>query len=85
MEARRRIAMATLNIKNFPEPLYEQLQKQAEEEHRSVAQQVIHLVSKSVGRPKSRSILELRGLGKEIWEGIDPAEYVRQERDSWDS
>jgi len=77
--------MATLNIKNFPEPLYEQLQKQAEEEHRSVAQQVIHLVSKSVGRPKSRSILELRGLGKEIWEGIDPAEYVRQERDSWDS
>jgi hypothetical protein len=85
MEARRRIAMATLNIKNFPEPLYEQLQKQAEEEHRSVAQQVIHLVSKSVGRPKSRSILELRGLGKEVWEGIDPAEYVRQERDSWDS
>lgn len=77
--------MATLNIKNFPEPLYERLQKQAEEEHRSVAQQVIHLVSKSVGRPKSRSILELRGLGKEIWEGIDPAEYVRQERDSWDS
>ena len=77
--------MATLNIKNFPDPLYEQLQKQAEEEHRSVAQQVIHLVSKSVGRPKSRSILELRGLGKEIWEGIDPAEYVRQERDSWDS
>ena len=77
--------MATLNIKNFPELLYEQLQKQAEEEHRSVAQQVIHLVSKSVGRPKSRSILELRGLGKETWEGIDPAEYVRQERDSWDS
>ena len=76
--------MATLNIKNFPDPLYEQLLKQAEEEHRSVAQQVIHLVSKSVGRPKSRSILELRGLGKEIWEGIDPAEYVRQERDSWD-
>ncbi len=28
--------MATLNIKNFPESLYEQLQKQAEEEHRSV-------------------------------------------------
>jgi hypothetical protein len=77
--------MATLNIKNFPDPLYEQLQKQAEEEHRSVAQQVIHLVSKSVGSPKSRSILELRGLGKETWERINPAEYVRQERDSWDS
>ncbi len=22
----------------------------------------------------------LRGLGKEIWEGIDPVEYVRRER-----
>ncbi|MDA0735335.1 MAG: hypothetical protein O2909_12205 [Chloroflexi bacterium] len=29
------------------------------------------------------SILELRGLGKEIWEGIDAQEYVDQERNSW--
>jgi hypothetical protein len=33
---------------------------------------------------RQHSILELRGLGKEIWEGIDPDEYVRKERDSWD-
>jgi hypothetical protein len=33
-------------------------------------------------KPK-RSILELRGLGKEIWNGIDAQEYVNQERDSW--
>ena len=26
-------------------------------------------------QPK-RSIMELRGLGKEIWEGIDPQKYV---------
>jgi hypothetical protein len=32
----------------------------------------------------TRSILELRGLGKEIWEGIDAQEYVNRERDSWD-
>jgi len=31
------------------------------------------------------SIMELKGLGKEIWEGIDPVAYVRAERDSWDS
>jgi len=30
------------------------------------------------------SILELEGLGKHIWEGIDPDEYIRQERESWD-
>ncbi|MEH2089305.1 hypothetical protein [Nostoc sp.] len=33
-------------------------------------------------KPK-RNILELRGLGKEIWNGIDVQEYVNQERDSW--
>ena len=33
---------------------------------------------------RKRSILELRGLGKEIWEGIDPVEYIKQERDSWE-
>jgi antitoxin component of MazEF toxin-antitoxin module len=25
----------------------------------------------------------LRGFHAEIWEGVDPDEYVRQERDSW--
>ncbi|MCC5603111.1 hypothetical protein [Nostoc favosum] len=29
------------------------------------------------------SILELRGLGKEIWNGVDAQEYLNQERDSW--
>ncbi|MDF5721387.1 MAG: hypothetical protein PUP91_13095 [Rhizonema sp. PD37] len=33
-------------------------------------------------KPK-HSILELRGLGKEIWNGVDAQEYVNQERDSW--
>ncbi len=32
---------------------------------------------------RRRSILELRGKGKEIWSGIDPDEYVDQERSSW--
>jgi len=31
-----------------------------------------------------RSILELRGLGKEIWQDIDPRDYVRKLRDEWE-
>lgn len=34
--------------------------------------------------PRRRSILELRGLGKEIWSKINIDEYLRQERTSWD-
>jgi hypothetical protein len=29
------------------------------------------------------TFLELEGLGKEVWEGIDAQEYINQERDSW--
>ena len=29
------------------------------------------------------SLLELKGLGKEIWQDIDAQEYVDQERGSW--
>ncbi len=35
-----------------------------------------------IGEPL-HSILELEGLGQEIWEGIDAQEYVNQERDAW--
>ena len=31
-----------------------------------------------------RSILELQGLGQEIWRGVDATEYVARERASWD-
>ena len=30
------------------------------------------------------SILELDGLGAELWAGIDAQEYVNQRRDEWD-
>ena len=58
--------MATLSIKNFPDDLYKRLQELARREHRSLAQQVIHLLEESGGEPKLHSILELRGLGKQL-------------------
>ena len=33
---------------------------------------------------KPHSILELHGLGKEIWQGVDPKEYVNKLRDEWE-
>lgn len=76
--------MATLNIKNLPDALYKKLQARARREHRSVAQEVIHLLSHSLERPKALSLLELDGLGQATWEGIDAAAHVARERDSWD-
>ena len=33
---------------------------------------------------KRHSILELHGLGKEIWQGVNPKEYVNKLRDEWE-
>jgi hypothetical protein len=39
--------------------------------------------SKGAAPKPKHSILEMRGLGKEIWQGIDTTEYIRNERASW--
>lgn len=75
--------MATLSIKDFPDSLYELLQRLAEQEHCSVAQEVIHLLEQATRKPELSSILELKGLGKALWENTEAVEYVRAERDSW--
>ncbi len=33
---------------------------------------------------KRHSILELHGLGKEIWQGVDPQDYVNKLRNEWE-
>ena len=43
-------------------------------------QNLVSTISQESGR---RSILELDGLGQEIWQGIDAQMYINEERDSW--
>ena len=76
--------MAVLNIKNLPDDIYEKLKARAKQQRRSVAQEVTQILDEALNRGPKTSILELRGLGKELWEGIDPAEYIENERASWD-
>ena len=76
--------MATLNIKNLPDALYRKLQARARRERRSVAQQVTEILVRALEEPEPLSILDLQGLGKEHWRGIDAAEHVERERSSWD-
>jgi len=76
--------MATLNIKNLPNGLYRKLQARARREHRSVAQQITVMLTEQLESPKPLSILDLQGLGKDVWAGTDAAEHVRHERESWD-
>ncbi len=79
-----RNSVATLNIKNLPDALYRKLRARAKKQHRSVAQEVTLILSQAVERNDPLSILDLRGLGKELWGRVDPAAHVDEERRSWD-
>ena len=76
--------MATLNVKNVPEELYSRLKALARRERRSLSQEVLQILDEATKPSETVSILELRGLGKELWKGIDPATHVDEERRSWD-
>jgi hypothetical protein len=36
------------------------------------------------GKKPKHSVMELEGLGADVWKGIDVQQYVRRERESWD-
>jgi plasmid stability protein len=82
--------VATLNVKNFPDGVYRRIKQRASKNRRSISQEVTQILEEAVAeKPKAKhSLLELAGLGKEVWEkalnGKDAAEYIREERDSWD-
>lgn len=76
--------MATLNIKNLPDSLYRKLRARAKRDRRSVAQEVIHILSQATEESAPLSILDLKGLGKEVWRGVDPTAFIEQERRTWD-
>jgi plasmid stability protein len=84
MEESGRTAVAVLNIKNLPDALYKKLQARAKKQHRSIAQEVTHLLTGALETPKPLSILDLKGLGKDHWHKVDPSKHIQEERSSWD-
>ncbi len=76
--------MATLNVKNLDDDLYERLKARADQQHRSVAQEVTHILSETLSKAPPLSILTLEGLGREVWAGRDAAKHVESERNAWD-
>lgn len=76
--------MATLNIKKIPDRLYRKIQARAVKRHRSVTQEVIHILSEATAETKPLSILKLQGLGKNIWRDIDTSKHINKERRGWD-
>jgi len=52
-------------------------------EQERLARRLLHL-NRPPRAGERVSIMELKGLGKELWRGIDSDAYLQAERDSWD-
>ncbi len=63
------------------QPLIEAAKHLAPEEQ----EQLIIALQQSPPSSQQRSITEIRGRGKEIWQGVDAQDYVNAERDSWEN
>ena len=76
--------MAVLNVKNLPDDLYAKLRARAARERRSVAQEVTRILETALREGEPLSILDMQGLGKDRWSGLDAGEHVEGERRGWD-
>jgi hypothetical protein len=63
--------------------LLDQIEQLTPEKQLQLAQDVLAIYSRHVAPQPLHSVMEFKGLGKEIWEGIDVQKYIDEERDSW--
>ena len=60
------------------------IKKLSPEDRRELVALIERELANECTTPRRHSLLELAGLGKEIWEGIDAQEYVNRVRDGRD-
>jgi hypothetical protein len=66
--------------------IMEQAKSLSREERKTLVKLLVDTLDMPTVSPsgKKHSILELAGLGEEIWEGIDVQEYLNQLSSEWD-
>lgn len=66
---------------------YQDIRRQVEEltpdDQLRLLEELAIMVRRRILVKPRRSIMELEGLGKETWQGLDAQEYINQERSSW--
>jgi hypothetical protein len=54
------------------------------DEQLQLLKDLAELIRSQVISHDRHSIIELEGLGKEVWSGVDVEKYIDEERNSWD-
>ncbi len=61
-----------------------QVQHLSTDEQLQLLKDLVDLLKRQTAPRPQYSMLELQGLGKEVWEGIDVDRYLEEERNSWE-
>jgi hypothetical protein len=84
---RKQRYLVVMGMSDMPNPRYDQAKRSVQalgpaDQLRLIAELVGRL-SGEPDRQPCRSLLELQGLGKSVWQAVDVDEYLRRERSSW--
>lgn len=63
--------------------IIDEIKKLSAEERLQLLKEIEETILKVERGKKHRNLTELAGLGKEIWQGVDVEQYIRNER-AWD-
>ncbi len=64
--------------------ILQQIQLLTPDEQLQLLGDIAAMLRQQVTAEPMHSIMELKGLGKEIWQGIDVEKYIDEERNLWD-
>jgi len=76
--------LATVITTIYEDGVFKPLRKVNLKNHQRVQITINSIDKTTKDTIKERSIMELAGLGKEIWKGEDIENYIKEERNSWD-
>jgi len=77
--------MTASNVSQSYDDYVKKIQTLTPEEQLSLIKVISAGLQKTLkGKKAKHTVMELEGLGADIWKGIDAQEYVRKERNSWD-
>lgn len=63
--------------------IYKEISRLSNIEKITLLSKLIMDISKYIEKEQKSNIYDIKGVGKEIWNGIDAQEYVNKERASW--
>lgn len=66
------------------ERIYKEISQLTDNEKIALLSKLMLEISVNIKKEQKSNIYDLKGVGKEIWEGIDAQEYVNNERESWE-